>query len=184
MGRPKASPEQQLIAYELYKQGFKPKAITINLEQEFPEPVSLSTVEKWCRRFRDNPTGDKFLDSPFQWEEMEKAGIPWEAGEYLLGAWKWLKEEQKLVDPTYRHMKWWWRVHLAAPKLPFEETLQLVVETETYESGIKDGQTESITERLIGLRKPTSETNTILSRILKARTRTLGHSFLDHLENR
>ena len=149
MGRPKASPEQQLLAHEYYKQGFKPKAISIKLEQEFEEPVSLSSVEKWCRAFRDNPTGDDFLDSPFQWEQMEQAGIPWEAGRYLLSVWKRLTSEGQLNPPSFRHMKWWWRVHLAKPNLEFSETLKIVIDAEMSETGINSQDELSLTRLLV-----------------------------------
>jgi len=137
MGRPKASPEQQTVARELHKEGLKPKAITVQLEQNYPEPVSLSTVEKWCRNFRDYPTGDALLDSPFNWEHMDKAEIPWEAGRYLLSVWRQLTEVGQLKPPSFRHMRWWWRVHLAAPNLGFTETLKVVLDTEISEDNIE-----------------------------------------------
>ena len=95
-----------------------------------------------------------------------------------------MRNEKKLIEPTYRHMKWWWRVHLAAPKLGKEETLQLVINAETYNSGVIHEEQKSITETLADLKEPTIEDNKILNRIIKARTREFGHSIFDHFPNR
>jgi len=137
MGRPKASPEQHRDALVLHREGLKPKAITIQLELDYDEPVSLSTVEKWCRNFREYPTGDALLDSPFNWENMDEAKIPWEAGHYLLSVWKRLTEVEQLKPPSFRHMRWWWRVHLAAPNMEFQEMLKVVMEVEIADSAIE-----------------------------------------------
>ena len=146
MGRPKASPDQQVIALELHRQGLKPRAISLTLEKEFDEPVSLSTVEKWCRKFRDNPTGDAFLDSPFNWEQMDKAGIPWEAGSYLLDVWG--KLRKGINRPSFRHMRWWWRVHLAVPNSGFAETMEMVLAIEVAENDIENQDELYITKLL------------------------------------
>ena len=52
MGRPKSPEEQQLRAHVLHEQGFTPKAIKQELEQEFEKPVSLRTVERWRSDFK------------------------------------------------------------------------------------------------------------------------------------
>ena len=130
MGRPKADPEQHHLAAELFRQGYKPKDITYEIELSFPSPVSLSTVEKWCRGFKRKPIGEAALDSKFRWEFMDEAKIPWEAAEYLLEVWTWLTEVKKGNPPTFGHMKWWWRVHLASPNMEFQETLEAVVQAE------------------------------------------------------
>jgi len=54
LGRPKSPEEQQLRAHVLHEQGFTPKAIKQELEQEFEKPVSLRTVERWRSDFKSN----------------------------------------------------------------------------------------------------------------------------------
>ena len=68
MGRPKSPENQQLRAYALHEQGFLPKAIKQELEQEFEKPVSLRTVERWRSDFKSKrfqvkvPKGLAFKD--------------------------------------------------------------------------------------------------------------------------
>jgi len=81
MGRPKASAQQEYFAHQKYWEAMSPKAILIAIETEFEEPVSLSTVERWCKGFRQSATPqDKLMNSPFQWERMAEVELPWEAG--------------------------------------------------------------------------------------------------------
>ena len=134
MGRPKASPDQLGVAEVLHTKGYGPKGILSQLEQRFDEPVSLGTVNNWIKQFKKFE-GDVFLDTPFQWENMDKAGIPWEEGEYLLKVWKWLQDEIGEGPPTFRHMRWWWRAHLACPNLDYGQTHRLVVAAESQEVG-------------------------------------------------
>ena len=186
MGRPKASPEQQVLAREFHLQGMKSKAIAIELEREFLQPVSLSTVEKWCRAFRDNPIGDALLDTQFKWEQMDKAGIPWESGEYLLSVWKWLTEDKNLIPPTFRHMRWWWRVHLASPNLGHEDTLKLVIDAESDEYGVQGQEELTITRQLAALksgRGPIAKKGRFGEMLLRVRENNSQHTYSDHLKN-
>ena len=88
MGRPKASAEQQVFARDKFYGGLTPKAILIELEQKHDEPVSLRTVERWCRVFRQSETPeDKLMNSPFELHRLGEYGLPWESGEYLADVW-------------------------------------------------------------------------------------------------
>jgi hypothetical protein len=70
---------------------------------------------------------------PFQWHQLEKAGIPWEAGEWvgrcdaarikgyidLVGEGRVdIESLQSFSKFTNRLARWCWRVHLVAPDLP------------------------------------------------------------------
>ena len=188
MGRPKASPYQHRAARELHREGLKPKAITIQLEHEFDEPVSLSTVEKWCRNFRKYPTGDNLLDSPFNWENMDKAEIPWEAGRYLLSVWRRLTEVGQLKPPSFRHMRWWWRVHSAAPGLGFTETLKVVTDLEVSEENVElqdelffTSTLANASSKYVGDRRRDSLRAVLLrARSNKLQTETQGSFFDNH----
>ena len=84
MARPKASAEQQAFARDRFYESLTPKAILIELEKNFDEPVSLRTVERWCRDFKHSDTPkDKLMNSPFELHRLGEYGLPWEAGEYL-----------------------------------------------------------------------------------------------------
>ena len=139
MGRPKADPNQQARAYQLYGQGYGPKAIHAQLEEEFDSPVSLRTLSSWVQRFKEVPV---HLYAPFEWHKMQELGLPWEASAYLLEMWAWYLDNMsgspgdRRFHPSFRDVGWWWRVHLAAPELAmtdvwivayrfsFRETLQ------------------------------------------------------------
>ena len=126
MGRPRASEKQRLWAYGLYRQGFKASAIHAQLEEDFGESnrwdeledvVSLGTVKNWIRQFEGLGASATSLDEPFEWHRLEEYGLPWEAGEYLLGMWSFFKEGgvmRPTPPPSARQARWWWRVHLAA----------------------------------------------------------------------
>jgi hypothetical protein len=120
--RPKASADQQLTAWQLYSQTNKKlsaRSICRKLEEEFPEPVSQRTVERWLHAWRDQ---DSSLDAPFQWYLMEEYGLPWQASEYLLEMWAYflvrsVYNPKAEPPPTVRQVRWWWRVHQAAPDI-------------------------------------------------------------------
>lgn len=122
MGRPKASAQQEFFAHQKYWEGMSPKAILIAIETEFEEPVSLSTVERWCKRLRQSATPqDKLMNSPFQWERMAEVGLPWEAGEWLMQHYS--RTPILLLNPiypTFNYMVWCWRVHCTFPELDHE----------------------------------------------------------------
>ena len=122
MARPKANPNQHMKAYELYRQGNGPTAIADVLSKSFENPVSERTVGTWIRGFKTLDSRIVDLDGPFEWHRMEEYELPWEAGEFLLRAWRNMEGVgflglQEPRTPTIREMRWWWRLHLAAPDL-------------------------------------------------------------------
>ena len=127
MGRPKASNNQKLHAYSLFRQNFPPSAIHKALVEEFEEletPLSLKTVKRWVAEFKTKEEEVAHLDGPFAWHKLEKYGLPWEASAYLLEMWAFVREgkvmsvfpkESRMLSPTVREMIWARRVHLATP---------------------------------------------------------------------
>ena len=132
MGRPKSSAEQEAFIYEKYYSGLGAKAIKRLLEQNFPESLSLRTVERKCAEFKKTRTPqNELLSSPFQWERMDEVGIPWEAGHYLIGLRAWFIAQE--ITPTFRQMKWCWRVHSTNAKLAYETVDALALQAEEIE---------------------------------------------------
>ena len=123
MPRPKADLRQRLTAYRYFGKGMAPNLIWERLSQQFSEPVHKRTVERWMRVFKDSEDeATAALDTPFLWHSLEKYGLPWEAGDYLLEIWKIAKRQiqpssphEQILEPTFRQARWWWRVHLAVP---------------------------------------------------------------------
>lgn len=138
MPRPKASPQQNTRAYKMWLGGYGHKAICENLEEEFGESVvSERTVGTWISEFKQVPSEDVSVDAPFQWHRMEEYELPWQAGEYLLDMWvSNLRESSNYSWPseiTFRAVRWWWKVHLAAPDLSAIEVRSLATGFEIRE---------------------------------------------------
>ena len=132
MGRPKSSAEQEVFIYEKYYSGLGPKAITSLLEQYFPESLSHRTVERKCAEFKKGRTPqNELLNSQFQWERMDEVGIPWEAGQYLISLRAWFVAQE--IAPTFRQMKWCWRVHITDLRLSYEAVHALALRAEEGE---------------------------------------------------
>ena len=91
MRRLKNSASQEAFIYGKYFGGLGPKAIANLPEQHFPEPLCLRIVERKYAEFKKSRTPqNEILSRPFRWERMDEAGIPWEAGRYLMGLRAWL----------------------------------------------------------------------------------------------
>ena len=130
MPRPKASASQQGRAYQLYHDKLGPTAIFDKLCEEFENPVSARTVSAWMRGFRGLTEEVKKLDVPFEYHRMQEYGLPWEASRYVLRLWAfvtsmWPIFYKSAPRPTFREVRWWWRVHLAVPELDFYDVWQL-----------------------------------------------------------
>jgi hypothetical protein len=84
-------------------------------------------VQSWIKRYKetwDRLTKErKALGKEFQWQDMEKYGIPWDASGWLIQA---LERERfasfqartvSLALPMFSVLQvtWWWRIHLLAP---------------------------------------------------------------------
>jgi len=132
MGRPRSRASQEAFIYEKYFGGLGLKAIANLLQQNFPKPLSLRTVERKCAEFKKSKTPqNELLSRPFRWEHMDEAGIPWETGQYLLGLRAWFITQE--VTPTFRQMKWCWRVHSTNAKLDYEAVHALALQAEEIE---------------------------------------------------
>ncbi len=125
MPRPRANPQQNLRAHQLFSLGRGQKEIFECLQKEFEEEcVTERTIGNWIREFKEK-TGPN-LDVPFQWHRLAEFGFPWESSEFLLEMWASVIETNafmtrgskfNLLRPTARDARWWWRVHNAAPDL-------------------------------------------------------------------
>jgi hypothetical protein len=130
MPRPKANPEQYLQAYRLWRKGKGHKEIYEVLEGEFYPSVSERTISNWIQGFKKLHPETVDLDSPFEWREMARHGLPWEASSFIMDMLKdayysragytqsGLNNVVLSTTTTVRDVLWWWRVHQAAPEIP------------------------------------------------------------------
>jgi len=91
---------------------------------ELPPAPARRTIAKYLKMFDAIPF-DRNLDRPFELNELDTYGLPWEAGEYVLGMWRnthspWsgfinVVTGMPLPKPTARQVRWWWRIHRAVP---------------------------------------------------------------------
>lgn len=126
MPRPKTHHDQELFAYQQYKDGCGPSEILRNLKGKFGEKSSVSTrtIATWIKRFK---AGGNSLDEEFEWHKIEEYGLPWEASQYLLELWRNFKEWQRDsgIQPSARQLIWWWRIHNARPELRPHEVIDI-----------------------------------------------------------
>ena len=126
MPRPKANQAQELLAYQLHKEGLGPTVIRENLRVKFgaKSSVSARTVATWVKRFK-NPSSD--LDEEFEWHRIEEYGLPWESSNYLIELWRRFKEWQRAtgIQPSVRQLRWWWRIHNACPQLHSQDVIDV-----------------------------------------------------------
>lgn len=99
------------------------------LKREWLDPAetpSLATVKKWLAKWRAGREKNGELDAPFEWRRLQVYGVPWEASDFLLRMWAYVREGRQLFAivggfyiplPTAREALWWWRIHSAAPEL-------------------------------------------------------------------
>lgn len=141
MSRPKANPEQHTRAYRLWRGGKGQTDIWNALTEEFENPVSERTVATWIKGFKGLDPKTVNLDATFEWHQMNRYGLPWEASGYLMdvlylreftgGFYRAADKRSAKVDPpevkvlpmpplTVREAIWCWRVHLAAPEVGAE----------------------------------------------------------------
>ena len=91
-----------------------------------PPMPGHGSIQKYAQEYDHLPLAVKILDEPFQWHRLGEYDLPWEASEFLLQMWGYVKELSRdlewslqysapLPAPTARQAKWWWRVHQAAP---------------------------------------------------------------------
>src|SRR5919106_6757074 len=131
MPRPRKYSNHKLEAYGLYQQrkakGEDVSALDLQVELEELHPegtASYRLIADWVREFKQQDEWQALLDSPFQWHRIEEYGLPWECGRYVLDLY--LKSSRYgdpernvnyVVAPSVRQVRWWWRIHLAAPEV-------------------------------------------------------------------
>ena len=99
------------------------------LDLQGHECPSYEWVQKEVKviKKKDNENSQqKLLDLRFEWSRMDEYGLPWEASAYVLGMWKEFLRQFHIaygIIPTARQAVWWWRIHLAAPKIDDPENL-------------------------------------------------------------
>ena len=88
---------------------------------------------------------------------MGEAGVPWEAGQYLMGLRAWFIAQE--MTPTFRQMKWCWREHSTNAKLSYEAVHALALQAEEIEfNPLQDSMT--LTNALSQLRARKTEPST------------------------
>ncbi len=133
MPRPKANPAQHLCAYRLWREGKGQTAIYKELDKQFgDEAVSERTVGTWIKRYKSLDPETVDLDAPFEWHQLDKYGLPWEAGAYMVELLYLIETSRALnrdeedepnprtsVTPllSVREALWCWRVHRASPEI-------------------------------------------------------------------
>ena len=144
MARPREFDDHKVEAYQLYIQlmasggDVSAQNINIHLDEAHPEgTASYRLITNWVKEFKGQDAWQVLLDSPFQWNLMEKYGLPWEAGKlvmdilFVLEIWRVGQRERAelnrreyprseiIVTPylSVREALWCWRVHLASPEI-------------------------------------------------------------------
>jgi hypothetical protein len=105
------------------------------IEEELPD---VRTIQRYAKAYSDkNPTPDP-LDEPFQWHNLSKYGVPWEASSFLMSVLsECIQAAAKMAEdydkhrsfPTFRDAIWWWRIHLACPEIEDLVDLQWLANT-------------------------------------------------------
>jgi hypothetical protein len=117
---------EKLLAHQLRSQGKSYEAIAeiiADVSEDGHRP-HRATVYRALQKMPDSPE-----DAPFVWHHLEKYQLPWEASEFLLQMWRFAITgglapiSRNWPTPTVRQMRWFWRVHLAAPGLKSEEAI-------------------------------------------------------------
>ena len=123
MARPRIDIRYRKLIAELAEQGLRPPDITRALEEVSAEeewtvdPPDIRTVRRHYQAHMGKDPEQRQQYEPFRWpDSMLIAGTPWEASPVVLEL---LRQGHKA--PTVGFMKWYWRVHLAAPDLPIQD---------------------------------------------------------------
>ena len=111
LARPIKSAAQQVRAFALWKLGMSVSAIQKQIETEFEEPVSRSSVGNWTKGFQNVAPQQPDQDEPFKWSRMGEFGIPWEHSAMLTAVAKLSRDDQAYPSPlTMRQAKWFSRL--------------------------------------------------------------------------
>ena len=132
------------LVLQIFQLRVQKKTIDQILEVMGDDVVSRGTVAKYVRVYDDMPGHLKLSDLPFEWCRLERAGLPWEASEWVMECQfvleryhfeGWSEMSRKGTDTeasrlmsgfeplTNRWADWCWRVHQADPNLKAGEVL-------------------------------------------------------------
>ena len=114
---------EQLKAQDLRRQGHSYSTIAAMLSEEATDKrrFDRATVYRACKKLPAAPE-----DERYEWQLMEECGLPDEASSFILEMLSWVREGggdldldqlPEIARPTIRTVRWWWRVHMAAPGL-------------------------------------------------------------------
>ncbi len=124
MARPKTAPHYHERVAVYAEQGYKTPTITRLIQEEAEKDGRVDyPSERTVRRLYDGhkakPEEKRMEYAAFRWpESMDEAGIPWDGSRVVLDfIERWL--ERRPHRPTFGLVKWYWRVHLAAPGLRY-----------------------------------------------------------------
>ena len=125
MARPRTDTFYVNRIAEMTELGLKPPAIALNLQsmadrQNWKKPPpSERTVRRIQQEHLGTDTEQRRQYRPFRWpDSVDASEIPWEASPIVLDL---LRREDQI--PTVGFVKWYWRVHLAAPDLKFADKM-------------------------------------------------------------
>lgn len=138
-GRPRADAEQYRRASDLYFGGIMSSTeIWTFLTEEFEDSdvgrsaASERTVARWVQEFRETGKGE--ADAPFRWHRLDEYdrrgyGIAWETSPAILEKdvyfQEHLAETQRPAPLSVRQLRWWHRVHMAAPDIGLNDSFWL-----------------------------------------------------------
>lgn len=120
MPRPRLSHDKIDAIQRLRAKGMSIDKIEIEMEEN-NAAVSRGAVAKYAKEWDDRDEADKRLERRVDWNKLEDYGLPWESSSFLLEVWA----EHISSPPTVRDVKWWWRLHLAAPDASIGEIWSL-----------------------------------------------------------
>jgi hypothetical protein len=126
MGRPRTDAWYRAQVATLAAEGHKGPSI-IRLIQEDAELhkrddlPSDRKIYELLQEWRNLPAEERSQQGLFRWPDaMINDSLPWEAGRAGLDLLRW-HDRLGVRRPTIRHVKWFWRLTLAAPGIPLPE---------------------------------------------------------------
>lgn len=133
MARPKLDPARIAHIRRLRGQGKTIDEIEALME-EAELWTSRGAIARYTKEYDHQQDAEKTLDAPFEWYRLDEYGLPWEASAYLLDVLAKARIQflAQLGTPsilfrpaTVREVRWWWRIHLAAPAIEWFDVVQI-----------------------------------------------------------